>query len=147
MADLTITSPEFENNGMIPAKYTADGENINPELNIEGIPAEAQSLVLICDDPDAPVGTWTHWVVFNIPATSTKIAENSVPGIQGLNDFKKNSWGGPAPPSGTHRYFFKVYALDIKLDLQEGALLSNIESAMNNHILAQGGLIGKYKRD
>ena len=143
---MKITSPDFANSEMIPSKYTADGDDVNPELNIEGIPAEAKSLVLIVDDPDAPAGIWTHWVVFNIPTTNTKIEENSVPGTEGMNDFKRTKWGGPAPPSGTHRYFFKVFALDIELSLGEGALRTDVETAIEGHIIAKGELIGKYNR-
>jgi len=147
MADLKITSPVFSNNETIPTKYTADGENISPPLNIEGVPEQTQSLVIIVDDPDAPAGTWTHWVVFNIDPKNTLIAENNIPGMQGMNDFKQNNYGGPSPPSGIHRYFFKVYALDIKLDIGEGALLDNVKNAMNGHILAEGEIVGKYTRE
>ena len=142
---MRLTSPEFEQNSMIPAKFTCDGEDINPALNIEEIPQETKSLALIVDDPDAPMGTWVHWVVFNIPVTS-QIQEHSVPGRQGLNDFRKKDYGGPCPPSGTHRYFFKLYALDIELDLEEGVRKRDVEEAMEGHILAQAELIGLYKR-
>ena len=142
---MRLTSPEFEQNSMIPAKFTCDGEDINPALNIEEIPQETKSLALIVDDPDAPMGTWVHWVVFNIPVTS-QIQEHSVPGRQGLNDFRKKDYGGPCPPSGTHRYFFKLYALDIELDLEESARKGDVEEAMEGHILAQTELIGLYKR-
>jgi len=145
---LIITSPAFKDGEKIPSKYTCDGENINPELNIEGIPEGTKSLVLIVDDPDAPAGTWVHWVVFNIPvppnATEIKIAENSVPGEEGMNDFKKTSYGGPCPPSGSHRYYFRVYALDTKLNL-DFATKSDVELAMKNHILAKGELIGRFR--
>jgi hypothetical protein len=142
---LTITSSAFENNGKIPAKYTCDGENINPPLHIEGIPDGTRSMVLIVDDPDAPMGIWVHWVVWNIPPTNT-IKENNVPGIEGLNDFGKHSYGGPCPPSGTHRYFFKVYALDIELDLDTNSRKQDIEKAIQGHVLAQGELVGLYSR-
>jgi len=145
MAGLKITSPVFEQNGNIPSKYTCDGEDINPPLNIEGIPEGTQSLVLIVDDPDAPVGTWDHWVVWNIePADAIK--ENSVPGTQGMNSFGKRPYGGPCPPSGTHRYFFKLYALDTKLDLDPGSGKADAESAMKGHTLAKAEIIGVYKR-
>jgi len=145
MEGLTVTSPGFENNNLIPSKYTCDGDDVNPPLIIEGIPEGTKSLVLIVDDPDAPMGTWDHWIVWNISPTS-KIEENSVPGVEGLNDFRKHSYGGPCPPSGTHRYFFKVYALDTKLDLNSNSRKKNVEKAMKGHILAEGVLVGLYSR-
>jgi len=143
--ELTITSPAFENNKLIPPKYTCDGDDVNPTLVIKGIPEETKSLILIVDDPDAPMGTWDHWIVWNIPPTN-KIEENSVPGTEGLNDFRKHSYGGPCPPSGTHRYFFKVYALDTKLNLDSNSRKRDVEKAMKGHILAQGELVGLYSR-
>jgi len=145
MEELTITSSVFENKGVIPAKYTCDGENVNPPLSVDGVPEGTESLVLIVDDPDAPMGTWDHWVVWNIPPAK-KIEENSVPGTEGLNDFGKHSYGGPCPPSGTHRYFFKFYALDRKLDLPSNSRKRNVEKAMEEHILAKGQIIGLYSR-
>jgi len=145
MKKLTIAAPAFENNGFIPSKYTCDGDDINPALNIDDIPPETKSLVLIADDPDAPMGTFDHWVVWNIPPTN-KIEEDSVPGTEGLNDFGKHSYGGPCPPSGTHRYFFKVYALDAKLNLNPNSRKKDVEKTMQGHILAQGEIIGIYKR-
>ncbi len=145
MKELTITSSVFENNGVIPAKYTCDGEDVNPPLSIEGVPEGTESLVLIVDDPDAPMGTWDHWVVWNIPPVK-KIEENSVPGTEGINDFRKHSYGGPCPPSGTHRYFFKVYALDTKLDLSSNSRKRDVEKAMEGHILAEGEIVGLYSR-
>lgn len=142
---MKLTSPEFENNGMIPSKFTCDGEDVNPALDIADIPEETKSLVLIVDDPDAPMGTWVHWVVFNIPVTS-RVEEDSIPGKQGINDFRKKDYGGPCPPSGTHRYFFKLYALDVELDLEEGVSKEDVQNAMEAHILAQTELIGLYKR-
>lgn len=132
-------------NGVIPVKYTCDGADINPPLRIEGIPEGTHSLVLIVDDPDAPGGTWDHWIVWNIPLVET-IEEDSVPGTEGLNDFKTQSYGGPCPPSGTHRYFFKVYALDTTLDLPTTSTKTDVEQAMIGHILANGELIGLYSR-
>ncbi len=120
MKELKITSPVFKNNGFIPKKYTCDGDNVNPPLKIGGVSEGTQSIVLIVDDPDTPMGTWDHRVVWNISHTS-KIEENVVPGVEGVNDFRKHSYGGPCPPSGTHRYFFKVYALDTKLDARARA--------------------------
>jgi len=145
MEKLTITSSVFKNKGVIPAKYTCDGEDVNPPLSVEGVPEETESLVLIVDDPDAPMGMWDHWVVWDIPPTK-KIEENSVPGTEGLNDFGKHSYGGPCPPSGTHRYFFKVYALDTKLDLPSNSRKRNVEKAMEGHILTKGEIIGLYSR-
>lgn len=137
----------FKNNEKIPVKYTCDGENINPPLEILDIPKNAKTLVLIIDDPDAPAGIWVHWILFNIPIIN-KIPENSIPSeaILGMNDFKKLKYGGPCPPSGTHRYFFKLYALDTKLNLPGGSKKSEIEKAMQNHILAKAELIGLYQR-
>ncbi|MEM2865232.1 MAG: YbhB/YbcL family Raf kinase inhibitor-like protein [Candidatus Bathyarchaeia archaeon] len=142
---LKVTSPAFENNGFIPAKYTCDGDNVNPPLEIEGIPEGARSLVLIVDDPDAPMGTWNHWVVWNIPPME-RIEEDSVPGVEGINDFKEHSYGGPCPPSGTHRYFFKVYALDTKLGLDPNSTREDVERAIEGHVLARGEIIGLYSR-
>lgn len=146
LEELIIKSPSFGKNQKIPRKYTCDGDDINPQLQIEQLPSETKSLVLIIDDPDAPNGTWDHWVLWNIPSTG-KIEENSVPGIEGLNSFGKHSYGGPCPPSGTHRYFFKVYALDTELKLGSDAEKKNVETAMRNHILAKGELIGIYSRE
>ena len=145
MKDLTVKSPAFEHQKTIPSKYTCDGNNINPPLIIEGMPEGAKSLVLIVDDPDAPMGTWDHWVVWNIPPTD-KIQENSKPGTEGLNSARRNSYSGPCPPSGTHRYFFKVYALDTKLDLNPNSHKKDVEKAMKGHILAKGELVGLYHR-
>jgi len=145
MKELTVSSPAFENNKLIPSKYTCDGDNVNPPLTIEGVPDETKSLVLIVDDPDAPMGTWDHWIVWNIPPTS-KIEENTVPGTEGVNDSRKHSYGGPCPPWGTHRYFFKVYALNAKLNLNPNSNKKDVEKAMQDHILAKGELIGLYRR-
>lgn len=145
MKELTVSSPVFENNGRIPAKYTCDGDDVNPPLRIDGIPEEAVSLVLIVDDPDAPIGTWVHWVVWDIPP-SERIEENSAPGTEGLNDFRRHSYGGPCPPSGTHRYFFKVYALDSKLNLRPDSRKGDVERAMETHTIAKGEIVGLYRR-
>jgi Raf kinase inhibitor-like YbhB/YbcL family protein len=145
MKELTVSSPAFENNKLIPAKYTCDGDNVNPPLTIEGVPDGTKSLVLIVDDPDAPMGTWDHWIVWNIPPTN-KIEKNTVPGTEGINDSRKHSYSGPCPPSGTHRYFFKVYALDTKLDLSPNSRKKDAEKAMQDHILAKGELVGLYRR-
>ncbi|MCD6422723.1 MAG: YbhB/YbcL family Raf kinase inhibitor-like protein [Elusimicrobia bacterium] len=142
-----IESPAFDNGGFIPVKYTADGENISPPLKISGTPQGTKSLALIVDDPDAPFGTWVHWVVFNISPNINFIPEGTQPqGLQGINDFKTLKYGGPSPPSGTHRYFFKLYALDTVLNIPEGASKKEVEKAMEGHILAEAVLMGKYSR-
>lgn len=143
---MKLTSPEFGNNGSIPSKFTCEGEDVSPELIADDIPQDAGSLALIVDDPDAPMGTWVHWVVYDMPVIS-KIDEGAVPGKQGINDFGKKDYGGPCPPSGTHRYFFKIYALDRKLDLDEGIDKKALEKAMDGHILAQAELVGLYQRE
>jgi Raf kinase inhibitor-like YbhB/YbcL family protein len=148
MSELTISSPAFGHNGNIPAKHTCDGRDINPPLAIGNVPPDAKSLVLIVDDPDAPAGTWVHWVIWNIDPNTADIREDSVPkgAIQGVNDFRKHSYGGPCPPSGTHRYFFKLYALDILLNLTPNSGKAGIEKAMQGHILSRAEIIGLYKR-
>ena len=146
MKELTVTSPSFEKNQRIPRKYTCDGDDVSPPLLIEQLPPGTKSLVLIVDDPDAPMGTWDHWIVWNIPPKS-KIEEHVVPGTEGLNSFGKHSYGGPCPPSGTHRYFFKVYALDTELKIGSNAKKKDVEKAMQNHVLAKGELIGLYSRE
>ena len=145
MKELTVNSPAFENNKLIPSKYTCDGDDVNPPLIIEGVPDETKSLVLIVDDPDCPTGTWDHWVVWNITPTR-KIEENTVPGTEGMNTARKHSYGGPCPPWGTHRYFFKVYALNTELDLNPNSGKKDVEKAMQGRILAKGELIGLYRR-
>ena len=148
MNKLQITSPVFPQNGMIPSKFTCDGANVSPTLSIADIPEKTRSLALIVDDPDAPKGTWVHWVVWNIGPGTTDIPANSVPGgaLQGTNDFGKQSYGGPCPPSGTHRYFFKLYALDIPLSLKSGATKAQLEEAMKGHVLEKAEMIGLYRR-
>jgi Raf kinase inhibitor-like YbhB/YbcL family protein len=148
MAAMTITSPAFENGELIPSKFTCDGEDISPALVLGNVPPEAISLALIMDDPDAPGGMWVHWVVWNIDPKTTEIGVNKVPAEakQGMNDFRKAPYGGPCPPSGAHRYFFKLYALDTKLDLGPGTNKTTLERAMKGHVLAHAELMGKYKR-
>ncbi|RMG60990.1 MAG: YbhB/YbcL family Raf kinase inhibitor-like protein [Deltaproteobacteria bacterium] len=148
MGDLKITSPAFGHMEMIPSRYTCDGEDVNPPLKIENPPEGTKSFALIVDDPDAPVGIWVHWVVWNIPGDVREIAEDSVPegARQGRNDWGKNKYGGPCPPSGTHRYFFKLYALDTTLDLPEGSTKSDLERAISGHVLGKAELIGLYRR-
>jgi len=144
---MKITSSAFNHNEKIPSKYTCDGENISPPLIFSEIPKNARTLALIMDDPDAPVGIFVHWVVWNIPASTTKIKEGEK-GVykQGSNDFRKQVYGGPCPPSGTHRYFFKLYALDTELNLKEGATKEELLKSMKNHILAGAELMGDYSR-
>ncbi len=148
MSTLKITSPVFKHNDRIPSKYTCDGADINPPLLVENVPDGTKSLSLIVDDPDAPRGTWVHWVVWNIAPDSKEIKEHTVPSgaQQGVNDFRKTSYGGPCPPSGTHRYFFKLYALDVILNIDRGTNKTGLEKAMNGHILGQAELIGLYAR-
>lgn len=151
--DLKITCSAFEEGGLIPPKYTCDGQNVSPPLEWEAVPEGTRSIALISDDPDAPMGTWVHWVLFNLPADATDLAENIPPeetltngARQGTNDFRKIGYGGPCPPGGTHRYFFRIYALDAQIDLPAGAAKPELLKAMQGHILSQGQLIGKYKR-
>jgi Raf kinase inhibitor-like YbhB/YbcL family protein len=161
---ITLRSAAFENGEMIPKAFTCDGADRSPPLEWSGVPQKAQSLVLICDDPDAPLGTWSHWVVFDlapqvralkegippketIAADELKAADNKSPEArQGTNDFGKLGYGGPCPPGGTHRYFFRLYALDIQLDLGSSAKRGQVLKAIDGHILAEGTLMGKYKR-
>jgi len=152
--EIKITSSAFAEGQPIPAKHTCDGENVSPPLAWDK-PAEAtKSLALIVDDPDAPAGTWVHWVLYDLPPSTTELPEG-MPGQnevlagakQGRNDFKKIGYGGPCPPRGNpHRYFFKLYALDQKLNLTAGATKADVEKAMKGHILAEGKLMGMYKR-
>ncbi|MFA5087533.1 MAG: YbhB/YbcL family Raf kinase inhibitor-like protein [Candidatus Omnitrophota bacterium] len=144
-ADFALSSFTVEPNQSIPLQYTCQGENVNPPLNIKGIPAGTKSLALIVDDPDASNGTWVHWIVYNIPPTDS-IEENSIPGREGWNDFGKKSYGGPCPPDGTHRYFFKLYALDTVLDLTGKVDSSRLQSAMKGHILGTAALVGVYQK-
>ncbi|MBI5740409.1 MAG: YbhB/YbcL family Raf kinase inhibitor-like protein [Nitrospirae bacterium] len=145
---LKISSPAFGQNENIPAKYTCDGNDINPPLIIDGVPEKAKSLALIMDDPDAPMGTFVHWVVWNIDPKTKEIKENSAPrgAQQGTTDFRRRDYGGPCPPSGVHRYFFKLYALDAPLAVGTGAKKTDLEKAMKGHILAEAQLVGLYKR-
>ncbi|NWF75542.1 MAG: YbhB/YbcL family Raf kinase inhibitor-like protein [Nitrospirae bacterium] len=148
VSGLKISSPVFKNNEYIPQKYTCDGMDINPPLLIENVPEKAKSLVLIVDDPDAPRRVWVHWVLWNIDPKTKEIKEDYIlkGAIQGLNDFKKHDYGGPCPPSGTHRYFFKLYALDTTLNLSSNSTKSDLEKAMKGHIIEQTQIIGLYKR-
>jgi Raf kinase inhibitor-like YbhB/YbcL family protein len=146
-AKMKITSSAFQQGGKIPSKFSCDGANTNPPLQISDVPPEAKSLLLIVDDPDAPSGLFTHWAVWNISPHTTAIAEGSTPkGVQGTNDFGKSGYGGPCPPSGAHRYYFKIFALDWELDLPSSAKRSQLDTAMKGHVIAQGELMGRYSR-
>jgi len=142
---LKITSNAFEDNNFIPAKYSCEGDDINPPFVIENIPEEAKSLAIIVDDPDARAATWVHWVMWNIPVTH-HLKENHVPSVQGINDFSRQKYNGPCPPGGTHHYYFKVYALDTVLDIPAGSNKLQLETAMSDHITAFGEIIGLYTR-
>jgi len=143
-----IHSPAFTHGGSIPSKYTCDGEDVNPPLTFKNIPLNARTLALIVDDPDAPMGMWVHWVVWNIPAQTNAVQENIIPpgAHQGKNDWGRNRYGGPCPPSGTHRYFFKLYALDTDLHLGTNTTKTDLEKAMQGHIAGSGNLMGTYKK-
>jgi len=144
---MRIWSPAFAENAKIPSQYTCDGQDVNPPLYVEHVPSNARSLALIVDDPDAPAGTWVHWVMWNIDGSTREIAGGSVPkgAFEGINDFRKNGYGGPCPPSGTHRYFFKLYALDTILDLPKKAVKADLERAMKTHIVGQAEMVGRYR--
>jgi Raf kinase inhibitor-like YbhB/YbcL family protein len=150
---MRVKSSVINEKGFINVKYTCDGLDISPPVEWSQAPEGTKTFALICDDPDAPMGTWVHWVVYNIPGTITKLAEN-VPRVevlengtkQGKNDFKRTGYGGPCPPGGAHRYYFKVYALDEALEVDTGISKKELVACMEGHILAEGHLIGKYKR-
>jgi Raf kinase inhibitor-like YbhB/YbcL family protein len=148
-----ITSSAIAEGQMIPRKYTCDGENVSPPLAWSGVPPKASTLALIADDPDAPLGTWTHWIVFNLPASTSELPE-SIPvtdklengALQGTSSFRKVGYGGPCPPGGTHRYYFTLYALDAPLSLGNNATAKDVQSSMQGHTLASAQLMGRYKR-
>ena len=151
--EIKITSSAFEEGGLIPAKYTCDGADVSPPLQWDAVPEGTKSIALICDDPDAPMGTWVHWVLFNLPSDAKELAENipaeeTLPNgaKQGVNDFGRIGYGGPCPPGGTHRYFFKIYVLDTEVGLEAGGDKRQLLKMMEGHILEQGQLVGKYKR-
>jgi len=153
-AALQVTSSAFSDGQPIPTKYTCDGENVSPPLKWTGVPAAAKSVALICDDPDAPAGTWVHWVAYGLPASATGLPEGVAPesalvggGKQGTNDFKRIGYGGPGPPGGkAHHYHFKLYALDAEVDLPSTATKTILEKAMAGHVVATGELVGTYQR-
>lgn len=148
-----ITSPAFAAGEMIPSRYTCDAENVSPPLEWTGVPPGAETLALIVDDPDAPMGTWVHWVVFDLPGVTTGLPEG-VPaqpaikggGVQGVTSFRTVGYGGPCPPSGTHRYYFRLYALDASLSLGSDASAGEVQKAMEGHVLAEATLMGRYRR-
>lgn len=145
---MNLQTKSFLNNGDMPAKFTCDGDNINPDLEINGVPPETKSLVLIVDDPDAPSGTWTHWTMWNIDPKTLEIAENSVvkDAVQGTTSDGSQGYHGPCPPSGVHRYLFKLYALDTPLVLGPNARVDELTKGISGHVLSQAELIGKYSR-
>jgi hypothetical protein len=146
-AKMKVTSSAFQEGRNIPSKFSCDGANTSPPLQISDIPGGAKSLALIVDDPDAPSGLFTHWIIWNVSPQITTIAEANAPkGVHGTNDFGKSGYGGPCPPSGTHRYYFKVFALDRELDLPAGAKRAQLDAAMKTHVIAQGELMGRYSR-
>lgn len=149
-----LKSPAFKHGGFIPPKYTCDGENVSPPLEWGNVPAKTKSFVLICDDPDAPRGTWVHWILYNIPSNVRTLAEN-VPALSvlpatgarhGTNSWSRIGYGGPCPPGGTHRYFFKLYAIDAILDLSPGATKNDVIQAIKGRVLSEAILMGKYSR-
>ena len=146
MGQLKLSSPVFTDNATIPEMYTCDGKNVNPPLEIAGIPEKSKSLALTVDDPDAPAGMWVHWLVWNINPHTHEIPEDTVPreAVLGKNDWHRNSYGGPCPPSGTHRYVFRLYALDTAIGLAGTATKQDLEEAMEGHILDQAQLVGVY---
>jgi len=151
---MQLTSSAFKTSTAIPKQFTCEGKNVSPPLTWTGTPTNVKSFALIADDPDAPSGTWVHWVVYDLPATTTELPEDTpksqlIPGNakQGITDFKQVGYGGPCPPPGKpHRYFFKLYALDEMLNLKPGATKKDIEKAMSGHILATAELVGTYER-
>ena len=146
---MKLTSPEFEDGKYMPEKYGNTRDNVNPPLEIEHVPEEAESLVLIMDDPDAmePAGKiWEHWTVWNIPTDTEKIKEDSSPGVEGTTDFRKRGYGGPNPPDGVHTYYFKLYALDTELDLPEDSRKEHVEEAMEENVLEKTELTCKFDR-
>lgn len=145
---MQISSTAFENNNTIPKDYTCDGANINPPLNFANVPAGTKSLALLVDDSDAPAGTWTHWLLYNMDPSISGISEDSIPGdaVQGTTSFGTAMWGGPCPPSGTHRYFFKLFALDTVLETNQALNATKFSELINGHIIDNAELIGLYNR-
>jgi Raf kinase inhibitor-like YbhB/YbcL family protein len=147
-AKFKLSSPAFEDSGLIPQKYTCQGDNVSPELNWSEAPANTKSFALIMDDPDAPGGTFTHWILFDLPADQKQLAENASPiGVGGNNGLSQIGYMGPCPPSGLHRYYFRLYALDVpSLNLKAGASRSDVEAAMKNHVIGTADTMGRYEQ-
>ena len=150
---MEIRSSGFDDGAMIPQKYTCDDIDISPPLKWSKVPDGTKTFAIICDDPDAPMGTWVHWVIYNLPANINELSEDVPPleilpngAKQGRNDFGKIGYGGPCPPGGTHRYYFKIYALSEELKVEAGITKSELLKAMEGHILSEGQLMGRYKR-
>jgi len=150
---MQLTSTAFSEGGTIPSQYTCDGEDLSPPLAWAGAPAGTQAFALICDDPDAPAGTWVHWVLFNLPGAAASLPQGVPPdktlaggGVHGTNSWRRIGYGGPCPPSGTHRYFFKLYALDTMLNLGNNATAKDVQAAIKGHVLAEAQLMGRYAR-
>ena len=150
---IKLTSTAFKEGELIPRQHTCDGVNVSPSLEWSGVPKIARTLVIIADDPDAPAGTWVHWVLYNLPADNIGMVENlpatdelRAGGFQGKNDFGKIGYGGPCPPSGTHHYLFKIYGLDSELSLKAGATKAEVEKSMEGHVVSQGQLMGIYRK-
>lgn len=148
MPQLTLTSAAFKHSQPIPARFSCEGSDTSPPLAIEGVPKEAKALALIMDDPDAPAGTWVHWVLWNIDPSTKQIAQGSTPrgAEQGVNSWLRKGYGGPCPPSGQHRYFFRLYALSQRLNLPSNSTRKDLDRAMKGKILAQTELLGVYSR-
>ena len=149
---MKMWSPAFKEGGIIPSRYTCEGKNINPPLQIKDVPPLAKSLVLIIDDPDVPkklypIGVFDHWVVYNISPHQNSIQENSIPGVEGVNSSGNRGYTGPCPPDREHRYFFKIYALDVILDLPAGKTKKEVEAAIDGHVLMKYEFIGRYEKD
>ncbi len=145
---MQIISPAFDNHSPIPMKYTCEGQDISPPLQFSDIPNGAKSLALIVDDPDAPRGTFDHWIVWNLKPDTLSLKEGTSVPNQGINHFKKQTYGGPCPPPGSpHRYFFKLYALDIPIKLKDGSTKAQLEEAMEGHVIGRAELVGTYKRN
>ncbi len=144
---MEISSSSFQDSGDIPAEHTCDGEDVSPELSISGVPEGSKSLALVMEDPDAPTGNFVHWLAWNIPPETKTINRGEEPeGSQGTNDFGNAGYGGPRPPSGTHRYYFRLYALDTTLDVEQGASKDELESAIEGHVIDKAELMGRYSR-
>lgn len=150
---INLESKAFKEGGMIPKRHGYNNGNISPQVSWSGLPDGTKSVAIICDDPDAPMGTWVHWVIYNIPPTTTNLAEGIPPQEmlgdgtqQGTNDFRKIGYGGPCPPQGVHRYIFNIYALDVILEVSSGITKDALLNAMEGHVLANGQLIGRYKK-